>query len=233
MAVPSDMAKLTKFARKRPIARQRPFDVTFLTRDEFSAGDPVFMSDDVTFTGTGAFSVVKSARHVRMYHALLAHIVNPPDENTPEEEAVDKLEAEAAESSETWSPMFVGLCVTEGTRLQQSTAPGRIGERDGYRSIPTTIAGNQTMSMDAFMYLLGLRMVLVADDRMHVFDDFSPSNVGGARSAAMGKLVEDKMIHAGTRIVIGNKVLRLIETVMMDGHHKSTSVSVILSSLSD
>lgn len=230
MAAPSDMAKLTKFARKRPIARQRPFDVTFLTRDEFSAGDPVFMSDDVTFTGTGAFSVVKSARHVRMHHALLAHTVNPSEKN---KEAIDKLEAEAeaAKSTETWSPMFVGLCVTEGTRLQQSTAPGRIGEHDGYRSIPTTIAGNQTMSMDAFMYLLGLRMVLEAEDRMHVKDDFSRNN--SARSAAMGKLVVDKMIHAGTRIVIGNKVLRLIETVMMDGHHKSTSVSVILSSLSD
>ena len=227
MAAPSDMAKLTKFARKRPIARQRPFDVTFLTRDEFSAGDPVFMSDDVTFTGTGAFSVVKSARHVRKYHACAAHCESA--------ETIAKIVQDIAGASAeagTWSPMFVGLCVTEGTRLQQSTAPGRIGEHDGYRSIPTTIAGNQTMSMDAFMYLLGLRMVLDAEDRMHVFDDFDSSK-SDARSAAMGKLVEDKMIHAGTRIVIGNKVLRLIETVMMDGHHKSTSVSVILSSLSD
>lgn len=225
MAAPSDMAKLAKFARKRPIARQRPFDVTFLTRDEFSAGDPVFMSDDVTFTGTGAFSVVKSARHVRMYHACAA--------NCESAETIAKIVQDIAGASaeaETWSPTFVGLCVTEGTRLQQSTAPGRIGERDGYRSIPTTIAGNQTMSMDAFMYLLGLRMAL-EKEQMHVLDDFS--SAGDARSAAMGKLVVDKMIHAGTRIVIGNKVLRLIETVMMDGHHKSTSVSVILSSLSD
>lgn len=177
-----------KKGRTRPLARQRPFDITMCSKERFTAGDPIFTYESTT----------DAAGMRNMENSTFTAGVS-----------LKRLSLKSTEKgyiSDKTTVRLVGFCYADSTGKRPSMTTRTT---DDWTHVPVTIAGNMTTTMQTLTDLLdgGWRETSTNVPVIKSSDIYGVTKVT-VGAAAANKIKE---LHAGSMIRVGDKVIRLID----------------------
>ena len=194
--------------RTRPLARQRPFDITMCSKETFGAGEPIFtyasgaVEDDFRSMENSTFTAGVSLTR------LLLKNLGPLSHPNLIEDTLKK------------TARLVGFCYTDSTGRKPSTTS--TSPSSDWTHVPVTIAGNMTTSTATLTSILSGEWNATMKAHIKWVDIVASAN-GDATASPTG-------LHAGSMILVGEKVLRLIDPYKKGDRR---SVTFILSTVSD
>jgi len=198
-----------KKGRTRPLARQRPFDITMCSKERFTAGDPIFTYEsadvvvDMRNMENSTFTAGVSLKRLLLKSTEPGYI------------------------SDKTTVQLVGFCYADSTGKRPSMTTRTT---DDWTHVPVTIAGNMTTTMQTLTDLLD------GDwrDSTHVPVITSLDIYLGNRKVTVNAGSKIKELHAGSMIRVGDKVIRLIDPYKQHTQGaRHNSVTFILSTVSD